>query len=130
MSLIIIKRKLLTIFFSFSSGNLNPVELRNDFNKSLASKSSVCYHKQLKNNKVQNYYPFRCAEYHKLTNDFNKSKPLNRKQTNYPMSYSNRPYVRNNSSMDNEQNTQEYCRYRDASLSTTPKVCFLFLLVV
>lgn len=72
---------------------------------------------QSKLNQIQNYSPYRSSEYSRIPNHYHKPYTLNKKQLS-----SNRLYLRNRTNMTDQDNTQEYSRFRDATFQNSLKV--------
>jgi hypothetical protein len=80
------------------------------------------YIHQSQSKKTQDYFPFRSAEYQQITNHTTKLYSSNKKQFNV-----NRLYTRNQTNINNEENIQEYHRYRNATHHTSTRVYDFFL---
>ena len=72
--------------------------------------------------KIQNYFPYRCATYQRVNDFSNAPFKFIKKQPNILASYPGLFYSRNKSTMNNQSNVQEYRRYRDSQSHLSRKV--------
>jgi ADP-ribose pyrophosphatase len=76
--------------------------------------------------KIQNYVQFRSAATQRVNNFFQTAFIFIKKQTNIRVPHPGRFYVQEKSNMNNQTNTQEYCRYRHANYQTSNKPNVLY----
>jgi len=72
--------------------------------------------------KIQKYSQFRCAEYQRVNNFFDTQFLLVKIQPNILTTHPGIFYLQQKTKMNNQSNTQEYCRYRDAQSRIPTKV--------
>ena len=89
--------------------------------------NNICIpsHHQLK--KIQNYFQFRSAAYHRVNDFSNTPFVFIKKQTNIRASHPGSFYSQQKTNMNSGSNVQEYCRYRDAQFHSPIKVSRLFV---
>jgi hypothetical protein len=116
---------MVTTISSSLSGGGNFTIIRNDVSSnshSFSLSKNVCRQRQHQPEKIQNYFPFRCATYQRVNNFFDTSSLFIKKQTNILAPNPGRFYLQQKTDMKNQTNIQEYCRYRDAQHHSSTKV--------